>query len=658
MINLALAGQPNVGKTTFFNLLTGLNQHVGNWPGKTVEQKSGDFSFGEKSIHLVDLPGSYSLTANSEEERVARNFILSERPDVVIVILNAAALERNLYLVAELLSLPQPIVIGLNMMDVAAQKGITIEPHVLEAALGVPVIKLVSTKNQGVSELVEAAIQIALHPETFQPNRPEILADHLPILKEIHRIITGQVPDPYSEDWFALKLLEGDNEIIESVQHKMPQCWEKIHPILIDHEDAYLDITGGRYEWIARMIRAAVVRPKTGIITWTDRIDRVATHPFWGLLLLLAVFGFIFWITYAISTPLVDLLDGLVHGWLSEILRSAMASSPSWFSGLIIDGLVAGAGTVLTFLPILVIFFAVLALLEDVGYLVRAAYVMDRYMHWMGLHGKSFLPLFLGFGCNVPAIIGTRIIEDRRSRLLTILLVPFIPCTARLAVITFLTPAFFGRSAPLVTFGLVAIPIIILAVIGILIHKFVYKNEHTAFIMEIPLYHAPNLRTIGLYIWNHTLEFIKKAGTVIVIFSGIIWALMTLPNGNMESSIIASFGRALVPVGSWMGLADWRLIVSLFTSFVAKENTIATLGILFAANDSAAGLADRVASALTPAAALAFLVFQLLFIPCVATIASIRQEAGSKWAFLSVTLMLLVSLGGGILTYQLFSIIL
>jgi ferrous iron transport protein B len=653
-----LAGQPNVGKTTFFNLLTGLNQHVGNWPGKTVEQKSGDFSFGEKSIHLVDLPGSYSLTANSEEERVARNFILSERPDVVIVILNAAALERNLYLVAELLSLPQPIVIGLNMMDVAAQKGITIEPHVLEAALGVPVIKLVSTKNQGVSELVEAAIQIALHPETFQPNRPEILADHLPILKEIHRIIAGQVPDPYSEDWFALKLLEGDNEIIESVQHKMPQCWEKIHPILIDHEDAYLDITGGRYEWIARMIRAAVVRPKTGIITWTDRIDRVATHPFWGLLLLLAVFGFIFWITYAISTPLVDLLDGLVHGWLSEILRAAMASSPSWFSGLIIDGLVAGAGTVLTFLPILVIFFAVLALLEDVGYLVRAAYVMDRYMHWMGLHGKSFLPLFLGFGCNVPAIIGTRIIEDRRSRLLTILLVPFIPCTARLAVITFLTPAFFGRSAPLVTFGLVAIPIIILAVIGILIHKFVYKNEHTAFIMEIPLYHAPNLRTIGLYIWNHTLEFIKKAGTVIVIFSGIIWALMTLPNGNMESSIIASFGRALVPVGSWMGLADWRLIVSLFTSFVAKENTIATLGILFAANDSAAGLADRVASVLTPAAALAFLVFQLLFIPCVATIASIRQEAGSKWAFLSVTLMLLVSLGGGILTYQLFSTIL
>ena len=653
-----MAGQPNVGKTTFFNILTGLNQHVGNWPGKTVEQKSGDFSFGENAVHLVDLPGSYSLTANSEEERVARNYILSERPDVVIVILNAAALERNLYLVAELLSLPQPIVIGLNMMDVAAQKGITIEPHVLEAALGVPVIKLVSTKNQGISELVEAAVQLAHHPETFKPNRPEILPDHLPVLNEIQRILSNQVPEPYSQDWFALKLLEGDNEIMDVVQRKMPQCWEKIHPILIDHEDAYLDITGGRYEWIARMIRAAVVRPKTGIVTWTDRIDRIATHPFWGLLLLLAVFGFIFWATYAISTPLVNLLDEFVHGWLTEILRSAMMSSPLWLSGLVIDGLVAGAGTVLTFLPILVVFFAVLALLEDVGYLVRAAYVMDRYMHWMGLHGKSFLPLFLGFGCNVPAIIGTRIIEDRRSRLLTILLVPFIPCTARLAVITFLTPAFFGKYALLVTFGLVAVPIIILAVIGVLIHQFAFKNQHTAFIMEIPLYHAPNARTIGLYIRNHTLEFIKKAGTVIVIFSGIIWALMTLPYGNMETSILAVIGRALVPLGSWMGLADWRLIVSLFTSFVAKENTIATLGILFAANGSTASLAERVGSVLSPAGAIAFLVFQLLFIPCVATIASIRQEAGWKWALLSISLMLVVSIVGGILTFQLFSILL
>ncbi len=604
----------------------------------------------------MDLPGTYSLTSNSDEERITRDYILSERPDVVIVILNAAALERNLYLVAELLSLPQPVVIGLNMMDVAAQKGITIEPHVLEAALGVPVVKLVSTKNQGVSELIEAALELAHDPASFHPNRPSILPEHLPVLQNIEQLINGYVPSPYSQDWFALKLLEGDSEILEITRKEMPQCWEQIHEVLIQHEDAYLDITGGRYEWIGRLVRAAVVRPKAGIVTLTDRIDGIATHPFWGLILLLAIFAFIFWITYTVSTPFVNLLDGLINGWLSATLRSAMLTSPAWLSGLVIDGLIAGAGTVLTFLPILIIFFAVLALLEDLGYLVRAAYVMDRYMHWMGLHGKSFLPLFLGFGCNVPAIMGTRIIEDRRSRLLTILLIPFVPCTARLAIITFLTPAFFGKSAPLVTFGLVAVPMIVLAIVGILIHQFAYKNEHVAFIMEIPLYHIPNARTIGISVWSHTIEFIKKAGTVIVVFSGIIWVLSALPDGNMQNSFLAAIGRALVPVGHWMGLDDWRLIVSLLTSFVAKENTIATLGVLFASNGGGSGLAAQVAGSLSTAGALAFLVFQMLFIPCAATMAAIHQEAGWKWTILSISLMLLLSLVGGILTYQFFSL--
>jgi ferrous iron transport protein B len=636
--------------------LTGLNQHVGNWPGKTVELKSGEFAFAEDHIRLVDLPGTYSLTSNSEEERIARDFILTERPDVVIVILNAAALERNLYLVAELLTLPQPVVIGLNMMDVAAQKGITIEPHVLEAALGVPVIKLVSTKNQGVSELVEAALVLAHDPSNFHPNRPAILPDHLPVLQNIEQLINGHVPAPYSKDWFALKLLEGDSEIIKITRQEMPHCWEQIHDVLMQHEDAYLDITGGRYEWIARLVRAAVVRPKAGIVTLTDRLDSFATHPFWGLLFLLAIFAFIFWFTYAVSTPFVNLLDGLINGWLSVTLREAMVNSPVWLSGLVIDGLIAGAGTVLTFLPILIIFFTVLAVLEDVGYLVRAAYVMDRYMHWMGLHGKSFLPLFLGFGCNVPAVMGSRIIEDRRSRLLTILLIPFVPCTARLAVITFLTPAFFGKSAPLVTFGLVAVPMVVLALVGIIIHQYAFKNEHAAFIMEIPLYHIPNARTIGISVWSHTIEFVKKAGTVIVVFSGIVWALSALPDGNIQNSILASIGRALVPIGHWMGLDDWRLIVSLLTSFVAKENTIATLGVLFASNGGGSGLATQIAASLRTAGGLAFLVFQILFIPCAATMAAIRQEAGWKWTALSISLMLLLSLAGGILTYQIFSL--
>jgi len=308
---------------------------------------------------------------------------------------------------------------------------------------------------------------------------------------------------------------------------------------------------------------------------------------------------------------------------------------------------------VLTFLPILIIFFAVLGALEDVGYLARAAYVMDRFMHLMGLHGKSFMPLFLGFGCNVPAVMGARIIEDRRARLLTILLAPLVPCTARLAVVAFLAPAFFGESAALVSWGLVAVNMIVLAVIGILINRLVFKGEHVAFIMEMPLYHLPNLRTIGLFVWNNSLSFLRKAGTLIVIVSAFVWALSVLPDGGVENSFLAEIGGWLEPLGALLGLKDWRLIVALLTSFVAKENTIATLGILYGLGGQVGGLAEHIATTLVPAAGLAFLVVQMLFIPCVATVAVIKQETDSwRWTAFSVVLLLVISLGAGVLVYQ------
>jgi ferrous iron transport protein B len=320
---------------------------------------------------------------------------------------------------------------------------------------------------------------------------------------------------------------------------------------------------------------------------------------------------------------------------------------------LVVDGIIGGAGTVLTFLPILVVFFAALGFLEDVGYMARSAYVTDRFMHWMGLHGKSFIPLFLGFGCNIPAVMGARIIEDRRARLLTILLTPLVPCTGRLAVLTFLAPAFFGRAAMFVTWGLVAFNLVVLALVGIAVHRLAFKDEHIAFIMEIPLYHRPNARTIGLFVWHNTLAFIRKAGSIIVIVSVIVWALSWLPNGDMESGLLATMGRGLEPVGRWMGLGDWRLIVALLTSFVAKENTIATLGILFGANSAVTGLAAQVASVLTRPAALAFLVVQMTFIPCAATLAVIKQETGAwKYAVFNVGLLLVISLSAGVIMYQ------
>jgi ferrous iron transport protein B len=653
VITVALAGQPNVGKSTVFNMLTGLSQHVGNWPGKTIERKTGTYQYNGATVRLVDLPGTYSLSANSLEEQVARDFIIHEQPDVVAAIVDAATLERSLYLVAELVCLPAPVVLGLNMMDVAEREGIHVEPHVLEAALGLPVVPMAATRNQGVRELVETVDALVHDPLRYMPHRPEIRQNHQAVLREMESLIAGHIPPPYPGDWVALKLLEGDAEITRLVKSHLPDDrWERVHTLLKQHEDAILAVAGGRYEWIERMTRVAVEQPHAGQITLTDRLDRVATHPWLGLLVLAGMLGLVFWLTYTIGSPLQALLDAYVVHGAAALTRHLLAGAPAWLVGLLADGVVSGAGTVVTFLPILVIFFAILGLLEDVGYMARAAYVMDRFMHAMGLHGKSFLPLFLGFGCNVPAVSGARIVDSPRARLLTMQLAPLVPCTARLAVVAFLTPAFFGWSAALVAWGLVSLNLIVLALLGVGISRFVFKGAHAAFIMELPLYHIPNGRTIGLFVWQNTLAFLDKAGRIILVVSVVVWALSTFPGPGLENSIMGWLGEWLAPVGRLMGLG-WQPMVALVTSFAAKENAIATLGVLYGASEHGTGLAGALAATIPPAAALAFLATEMLFIPCVATLATIRQETASwRWALLNVAVLLVISFTAGILIYQ------
>ena len=648
---VALAGQPNVGKSTVFNMLTGLNQHVGNWPGKTVEQRVGHLEYGGRRWTVVDLPGTYSLTANSEEERIAREYILREKPDVVVVVVNAASLEHGLYLLAEVLGLGRPVVLALNMMDVAAQHNIRVEPHVLAAALGIPVVPMVAAKGQGVRELLDAVLQVAEAPQSLHPVLPTLGPEHRPVWEAIRDALPAELTREYPADWLAMKLLEGDSELTALVRERAPEAWQRIHPLLMAHEDAYLDIASARYAWVERMVRAAVVQPRAGALSITDRLDRVATHPFWGLIVLLAVSGLVYWLVYTLAFPLVDGINAGMDA-LGAGLKPWLSSAPAWVRGLVLDGLIGGAGTVLSFVPILIIFFAVLATLEDVGYLARAAYVMDRFMHWMGLHGRSFLPLFLGFGCNVPAVMGARIVESRRARLLTILLTPLVPCTARMAVVTFLAPAFFGRWAALVVWGLVALNMTVLMILGIAINRLVYHGKRTAFIMEMPLYHLPNGRNIALAVWDHTLAFLRQATTVIVLVAIAVWALAFFPTGEAESSYLAQLGRAFLWLGHALGWNDWRLITALFTSFLAKENTIATLGVLYGISE--APLAQRVAATLSPAGALSFLVVQMLFIPCAATVATIRKEAGGRWAAISVALLLVISFATGGIVYALF----
>jgi ferrous iron transport protein B len=475
-----------------------------------------------------------------------------------------------------------------------------------------------------------------------------ILPAHQTVLEQLITWVAAYVPKPYPADWIGLKLLEGDDEIVALMQAALPdEAWARVHDILLHHEDAILDIAGARYAWISRMIRAAIVRPKVGPMGLTARLDRVLTHPLWGTLALLGVLAVVFWLTYAIGSPLQSGLDALIRQGAVVLHDALQGALPHWTVDLLADGLIGGAGMVITFLPILVIFFAVLGFLEDTGYLARAAYITDRFMHAMGLHGKSFLPLLLGFGCNVPAILGTRIIETKRARWLTILLAPLIPCTARMAVVAILAPVFFGEAAVWVAWGLVAVNLGVLAVLGIVFHRLVLKGEQAVFIMELPLYHLPNARTIGLYVWQNVIAFLQKAGTVILAASVVVWLLSYFPaNGDVTQSYLAWIGKSLSPLSAAMGL-PWTLMVALLASFVAKENTIATLGVLY-------GDFEAVLPALiTPPAALGFLIVQMLFIPCVATVAAVKQETRSWWwTLLSLGLMLVISLGAGILVYQ------
>ena len=650
---IALAGQPNMGKSTVFNLLTGLNQHVGNWPGKTVERREGQFDFNGRTARLVDLPGTYSLTANSPEEVIAREFILREKPSVVVAVVSAANLERSLYLVSELAALDAPVVVALNMMDVAAQEGIQVDTHVLQAALGLPVVPMTASRAKGVRELLGVLEEVLTGERIQAPHLPEVRRDHRDVLGKIEAMIAGHVPEPYPQNWVALKLLEGDTEVTRTMRAALPaEVWESVHAVLRLHDDAFLAVASGRYEWIGRMLRAAVTRPKVGQIGLTERLDRWAAHPLWGLLLLAGILGLVFWLTFTLGSPLQGWLDEQVVARLAGLASDALENAPFWVQGMLVDGLIGGVGSVLTFLPILVIFFAAFALLEDVGYMARAAYVMDNLMHLMGLHGKSFLPLFLGFGCNVPAILGTRVIDSWPARLLTIMIAPLVPCTARMAVVAFIAPAFFGASAIWVSWGLVLLSLLVLVSSGALLNRVIFKGQRSAFIMEMPLYHIPNARTIGLLVWQRSLAFVKKAGTAILAISLLVWALSYLPNGDLNTSFLARFGQLLEPVGRWMGF-DWRLTVALITSFPAKENAIATLGVLFG-NSPDAGLAATLAASFSTASALSFLVVTMLFIPCMATVAVIKQETNSwGWTLLNVFLLLSISVVAGAGVYHL-----
>ncbi|NJE10572.1 ferrous iron transport protein B [Thermococcus sp. MAR1] len=645
---IALIGNPNVGKTTIFNALTGLKQHVGNWPGVTVEKKEGELEYRGRKFHVVDLPGVYALTAYSIDEKIARDFIVREKPDLVVDIVDASNLQRNLYLTLQLLEIGANVVVALNKVDLAEEKGIKIDPKRLEEALGVPVVPMVASKGEGIEEIKKAiAENLGRKPKTLRYPNFE------PYIERLVKVIEldGKLAGDYNPRWLAIKLLEGDEGIrgiIEGSEKRDEVMKELINvkkELERKYEDLELAFADGRYGLIDQITKRAIVAREERM-TFSEMLDEVFTHKYLGIPIFIGIMWATFKFTFDVSAPFSDIIDWF-FGWLGDAVGSHIANDA--LASLLRDGIIAGLGSVLVFLPPIAFLFLAFSWLEDSGYMARAAFVMDRVMHRFGLHGKSVIPMIMGFGCNVPAIMATRTLEDEKDRILTILVNPLMSCPARLPIYAVFAGAFFAGKEGTVITSMYLLGIGLALVIAWLFRKLIFKGEPSYFIMELPPYNRPNWRGILGATWARTEKFLKKAGTV--IFGGVVvvWLLsVTGPSGYLGSealengellvkSWVAVLGHALQPLFSPMGW-DWKAAVALFFGFIAKEIVVGTLGVLYGVGGEETAVSHAIAASgtFTPVTAYAFMAFSLIYVPCVATIAVIKGEAGWKWALFAV----------------------
>ncbi len=608
---VALAGNPNVGKSTIFNALTGSRQHVGNWPGKTVEKKEGRVRVNGNEVLVVDLPGTYSLTAYSIEEIIARDFIVNEHPDAVVVVVDAANLERNLYLVAQIIELEVPVIVALNMMDIATNRGLTINAGQLSQRLGgVRVIETVGNRLTGINEirtllgeLATTPLKIGSYPEYKGAIRKELDA-LAAIINEDETLAPV-----YHPQWLAIKLLEDDSSILESLQAagktdllaKAEAARERVEAET--GEDAEILIADQRYTYVASVLENVIVRPKDTVLTGSDKIDEIVTHRFWGLPIFLLMMWLVFQFTANVSAPFLDWVDGFVnetiYGWAGDLML-LLGLGGTWIDGLLTDGIIAGVGGVLVFVPVLMFLYFALALLEDSGYMARAAFVMDRVMRWMGLHGKSFLPMIVGFGCTVPAVYATRTLENEKDRKLTGFLATFMSCGARLPVYVVFGAAFFGAASGNLIFAMYLLGIAVALATGFALKKTVYKGKPPApFVMELPPYRMPRPKDVWRQMWERTQGFLVKAGTIILAVSVVLWLLMAIPAGASkgsfndvaaQDSIFGTVSGAIAPIFAPAGFNSWQASGSLITGFLAKEVVVGTMNQIYVdeAGDAAA----------------------------------------------------------------------
>lgn len=643
ILTYALVGNQNCGKTTLFNQLTGSNQHVGNFPGVTVDRKDGPIK-GYKNTLVTDLPGIYSMSPYSNEEIVSRNFVLDDKPEAIINIVDATNIERNLYLTMQLLEMNIPMVVALNMMDEVTGNGGTIDVNGMESMLGVPVVPISAAKNEGVDELIKHAIHIAKYQE--RPGRQDF-CDENDFGGAVHRCIhsiahliedhaeTAGIPVRFA----ASKLIEGDSLILEKLNLDKNEIETLEHVVIQMEKERGLDrsaaIADMRFSFIEKVCEKTVVKPKESKERLrSEKIDRILTGKYTAIPCFIAIMAAVFILTFnVIGAGLQKLLEMGIDALTVAVDKGLSAAGVnSALHSLVIDGIFAGVGSVLSFLPIIVTLFFFLSLMEDSGYIARVAFFMDKLLRKIGLSGRSIVPLLIGFGCTVPAVMSTRTLPSERDRKMTILLTPFMSCTAKLPIYAFFVSAFFPGKGGIVMTALYFLGIAVGILVAFIFKKTLFKGEAVPFVMELPNYRLPGIKNVAQLLWEKAKDFLQRAFTIILIATMVVWFLQSFNwHFNMVSdsseSILASVAGFIAPVFAPLGLGDWRVVTSLISGFMAKESVVSTLEILFGSS---------VSTAFTTLSAVSLLVFSLLYTPCVAAISSIRRELGHKWAVLVV----------------------
>lgn len=697
VIKVAVAGNPNTGKTTLINAIAGTNLHVGNWPGVTIEKKEAKFRYKDYEIHLIDLPGTYSLSNNSEEEKIAVDFLIKEKPDVVIDVVDSTNLERNLYLTVQLLELELPVVIALNMWDEAVAKGIEIDYKKLEKLLCVRAVPTSAVKGEGINQLLDAVIEIFNRKEKpvcvlhFEDPLEEEIKKILRQIEEIQPVLL----DLYPKRYLVLSLIEGNESFIDiPVNEKLQQIIQQFRQNIkkLYHRDPVTLIVEERYSIIISIYEQVVKKHPVKSVDITFLLDKLFLHKVLGLPIFFVLMWLLFEFTFELSSPYVDWLDSVLSSFVAPAVSQFLSSmgASEWFRSFVSEGIIGGVGFVLVFVPVLFFLYVFMAFLEGSGYMARAAFLMDRFMSFLGLSGKSFIPMIIGFGCNVPAVYATRTLENPKEKILTVLMIPFMSCGARLTVYAFFVTIFFTQHKTAVIMFLYLLGIAVAVIVAFILQKFFFKTKSYPFVLELPPYRLPTFRFVMKNAWIKTRAFLYEAGTFILATSIVIWFLLHFPIGvkKTEDSVFGHISKVIAPVFEPLGFGNWQAAGALMSGFVAKEVVISTMGNIYVgevieeeekinikeglievgkgfvdANIQAGekllsifglvktaeeeeekpdtSLMEAVRNAFTPLTAFSFLVFLLLYTPCMATVFAIKQELNSwKWTGISIGLNL------------------